>query len=78
MFKKSFFQSSFQLINYFHRRFNHVDKKWDIFASVHVERLPIIAPEFNIIEQAMNEINKKYEQAKSLLSDHEVRKIRDK
>jgi hypothetical protein len=74
MFKQTL-QYSIPTIN---RRLFCLDKKWDIFASVHVERLPVIAPELNIIEKAMDEINFKYEKAKGLLSDHEVRKIRDK
>ena len=52
--------------------------KWDIFAALCMERRPVIAPEMNMIEKAMYNLMLKYETNKSLLSDHEVRIIRDK
>ncbi|XP_015785404.1 39S ribosomal protein L46, mitochondrial [Tetranychus urticae] len=52
--------------------------KWDIFAALCMERRPVIAPEMNMIEKAVYNLMAKYEANKSLLSDHEVRIIRDK
>ena len=52
--------------------------KWDIFAGLCLERRPVIIPEMNIIEKTMYNLILKYETNRSLLSDHEVRLIRDK
>ncbi|XP_053209894.1 39S ribosomal protein L46, mitochondrial-like [Panonychus citri] len=52
--------------------------KWDIFAALCLERRPIIVPEMNIIEKAMHNLTLNYENSRSLLSDHEVKMIRDK
>ncbi|RWS06567.1 hypothetical protein B4U79_14993 [Dinothrombium tinctorium] len=51
--------------------------KHDIFASIVLQRHPLIAPPMNVIEKTLSRVTFNYETAKSLYSDHELRHIRD-
>jgi len=52
-------------------------EKWDIFAGVLVERLPIIAKNLNKLETEYQQLLDQIEYEKSCLSDFEIRHIRD-
>jgi len=52
-------------------------EKWDIFAGVLVERLPVIAKELNKLETEFQQLLDQTEYENSCLSDIEIRHIRD-
>lgn len=52
--------------------------KWDIYAGLCLERRPVIAPQLDPFQKAVAQISEKFEISQALLSNHEVKKLRDK
>lgn len=51
--------------------------KWDIYASVAICRLPVIAPNLNPIQEKFVEMQQEIEHQNSYKSDFELRKLKD-
>lgn len=54
------------------------ENRWDIYAGLCLERRPIIAPQLDAFQRVVLQVNQKFETNKSLLSDHEVKKLKEK
>ena len=51
--------------------------QWNLYASVCVERMPIITCEMNDLEKRYSQLINEMNIRKSLLSDHELRHLND-
>ena len=56
---------------------NPVNKASNLYASVCIERLPIITCDMNDLEQRYSNLINSINIRKSLLSDHEIRNLKD-
>jgi hypothetical protein len=51
--------------------------KWDVSAALALIRPPVIAPKMTEVEQKYDQLNRTEEHEKSLMSDFELRLIKD-
>ncbi len=52
--------------------------KWELLGAICLERTPIIVPPMTKIEQQMSEMIEKFDNMRSLKSNHELRQEEDK
>ncbi|XP_049867925.1 39S ribosomal protein L46, mitochondrial [Pectinophora gossypiella] len=78
MFLKTFLQSEIRLCHRIFIRGVSTKSQWDIVSGVCVERLPVVTPPLNEIQQKFKDMLFTMEIEKSLKSDHELRHEQDK